>query len=98
MGRHGDPATLPDLGHVLVDDDARPADQLRAIAVQASLLGAGSLDADVIESLPRRAAVVRRYLAIEGHRALVVQEAFLPLSARGLIERAIAGRSDLPAT
>ena len=74
-----------------------PEDQLRSIAVQASLLGAGSLDAVIVHRLPRRPKAVRRYLAVEGHRALAAQELLLPRSARSLIDRGEAARSDSPA-
>ena len=39
--------------------------------MQASLIAAGSLDPDVVRPLVRHPRLARRYLAIEGHRALV---------------------------
>jgi nitric oxide reductase NorD protein len=83
---------------VFVDAEAGPAEQLRCIAVQASLLGAGSLDAGILSRLPRRPAMARRYLAVEGHRALDEHEPLLPLPVRRLIDRGMAARSDSPAT
>src|SRR5438309_9591318 len=96
-GDPGQPAWT-DGATVFVPADAIWADQVCAIAVQASLLGAGSLEPEVFAELPRcRSAAVRRYLAIEGHRALAEHEALLPLSARALIDRAMAARSESPA-
>src|SRR5437660_662250 len=81
---------------VFVDGEASRVDQLRRVAVQAALLSAGSLDADVVDRL-RRPAVARRYLAVEGHRALAAQEALLPQAARRLIDHSTAARSGSPA-
>ncbi|HMG25838.1 MAG TPA: VWA domain-containing protein [Acidimicrobiia bacterium] len=82
---------------VFVDADANPRDRLRRVAVQASLLGAASLEPDVVARLRRRPALSRRYLAVEGHRALAAHEPLLPASAQSLIDRAVAARSDSPA-
>jgi hypothetical protein len=79
---------------VFVDGEASARDQVRAVAVQASLLAAGSLGPDVVGRLGRRG---RRYLAVEGHRALAAQEAMLPIGVRGLIDREIAACSESPA-
>jgi len=89
-------ATWTDGASVFVDAEASSADQLRGVAVQAALLAAGSLDADIVAGL-RRPAVVRRYLAIEGHRALAAQEPLLPPVARRLIDHGAAACSDSPA-
>src|SRR5919109_1885525 len=83
---------------VFVHADADAVAQLRCVAVQASLCGAGSLDPEILGGLPRRPALARRYLAVEGHRALAEQEPLLPLSVRRLIDRGMAARSDSPAT
>lgn len=82
---------------VFADVDANPRDQLRCVAVQAALLAAGSLDPEVMRGLARRPAVARRYLALEGHRALAAQEAMLPTVVCSLIDRAVAARSESPA-
>jgi Mg-chelatase subunit ChlD len=82
---------------IFADVDASPRDQLVSIVVQAALLGAGSLDPEIVPGLARRAALARRYLAVEGHRALATQQAFLPPAACSLIDPAIAARSDSPA-
>ncbi|WP_335583165.1 nitric oxide reductase activation protein NorD [Mycobacterium kansasii] len=83
---------------IFVDADLPGRDQLQSLAVQASLLAAGSLEPDVIRALTRRPAVARRYLAVEGHRALAANEYWLPEPTRGLIDRDIAARTDSPAT
>jgi hypothetical protein len=94
-----EPGTLAwtDGATVYVDADARPSEQLRSIAVQAALLNAESLQRDILGSLGRRPALTRRYLAVEGHRALAAQEAMLPLPARLLIDHSVAARSKSPA-
>jgi len=79
---------------VFVDREAGPRDQVRAVAVQACLLAAGSLGPEVLGRIGRRE---RRYLGVEGHRALAAQEAVLPLGVRGVIDRATAARSGSPA-
>jgi hypothetical protein len=76
---------------IYVPPDAPPA----SIAVQASLIAAGSLDGEVLRSLGRNRARARRYLAVEGHRALAANEAVLPRYARRLIDRSVT--SDSPA-
>jgi nitric oxide reductase NorD protein len=82
---------------VFVDGEVSPRDQVRAVAVQASLLAAGSLGPDILRGLGRRGLMGQRYLAVEGHRALAAQEVILPGVVRGLIDRATATRSGSPA-
>src|SRR5437868_2315992 len=67
---------------IFIDAGADPSRQLVMLAVQCSLLGAGSLDATVLAALARRPALARRYLAVEGHRALNGHEHLLPTSVR----------------
>jgi nitric oxide reductase NorD protein len=81
---------------VFVDARAEPADQVVMVAVQASLLAAGSLAPGVVRQLARRPALARRYLSVEGHRALAVNEPFLPPAVRTLIDREPATRVDRP--
>jgi nitric oxide reductase NorD protein len=71
--------------------------QLHALAVQASLLSAGSLAPEIIGKFKHKPAVARRYLAIEGHRALSANDHLLPPGVWPLIDREIAARSDSPA-
>jgi nitric oxide reductase NorD protein len=82
---------------IFVGVDLDPRDVLRSIAVQASLLGADSLAPEIVTKLERRAALRRRYLAIEGNRALAAHDDLLPESARSLIDPVLAARSSSPA-
>jgi hypothetical protein len=75
---------------VFVDPAAPASDQVVTVAVQASLLAAGSLDADLVRRLVRRPALARRYLALEGHRALAANEPLVPPAARRLIDHDVA--------
>ncbi|MFA5941072.1 MAG: VWA domain-containing protein [Sinimarinibacterium sp.] len=70
--------------------------QLKELCVQSALLAAGSLDPDVVRRLARRTELARRYLAVEGHRALAALEDVLPPVMRPLIDRAMAARSTSP--
>lgn len=49
-------------------------EQRREVMVQASLLGAGSLDPRYVKSLRGRRVLARRYLALEGRRVLGIDE------------------------
>jgi nitric oxide reductase NorD protein len=81
---------------VFVDAHADAADLVRMVAVQASLLAAGSLRPGVARQLARRPALARRYLAVEGHRALVANEQVLPPGVRTLIDRRMGTSVDGP--
>lgn len=93
----GEP-TWTDGNTVFLDPAAPARTQVQALAVQATLLSAGSLEPDVLRKLKRRPAVARRYLAIEGHRALAANEGWLPPVARGLFDLDAAACSDSPAS
>ena len=82
---------------VFVDPGAPARTRLESVAVQASLIAAGSLDPEVIGALVRHRRLTKRYLAIEGHRALSANRALLPNSLGVLADRSIAERSDSPA-
>lgn len=82
---------------VFIDASLGRREQLDALAVQASLLAAGSLHANITHRLKRRPAVARRYLALEGHRALASIKGILPLSLHALIDCDVAARADSPA-
>ncbi|RDI56105.1 nitric oxide reductase activation protein NorD [Nocardia mexicana] len=56
-------------------------EQRRELLVQAALLAAGSLDRQWVKALRGRPALARRYLALEGHRALAELAGSLPLAA-----------------
>lgn len=95
-GESGEPAWT-DGKAVFVDAGVGRREQVEAVAVQASLLAAGSLDSDVVRRLARRPALTRRYLAVEGHRALAAIEDLLPPAVRSLIDFNVAARADSPA-
>jgi nitric oxide reductase NorD protein len=82
---------------VFVDAGISRREQVEAVAVQASLLAAGSLETDVVRRLTRRPALARRYLALEGHRALAAIEDLLPPPVGSLIDANVASRADSPA-
>jgi nitric oxide reductase NorD protein len=82
---------------IYIDAAARARVRLEAVAVQASMIAAGSLDPDVVRSLVRRPRMARRYLAVEAHRALVSSADLLPSVLASLGNRDIAARSDSPA-
>jgi nitric oxide reductase NorD protein len=75
---------------VYVERGATPEDQIRMLAVQASLLAAGSFDPDILRHLLRRPGLGRRYLAVEGHRALLANEPVLPPLVCPLIDHDLA--------
>ncbi|MBH0778019.1 nitric oxide reductase activation protein NorD [Nocardia bovistercoris] len=56
-------------------------EQRRELLVQAALLGAGSLHPRLVRPLRRRPALARRYLALEGRRALAGLAGTIPLAA-----------------
>ena len=93
-GQPGEP-TWTDGRAIFVDADASVRAQIEAIAVQASLLAAGSLTPDIVRRL-RRPALARRYLAIEGHRALSEVGGLLPRVLREMIDPDLAARADSP--
>ena len=63
-------AAWTDGSSIFVDPEAQAGHLLASVVVQAALLGAGSLDRQMIAALVRRPTLARRYLAVEGHRAL----------------------------
>lgn len=94
-GEPGAP-TWTDGIRVFVDDSASRAIQLESVAVQASLLAAGGLEPPQVRKLLRRPALARRYLAIEGNRALSANEDLLPPAVRSLIDLDAAARVGSP--
>ncbi len=81
---------------IFVDAAAGPLAQLEAVAVQASMIAAGSLEPDLVGALVRHRKLAKRYLSIEGHRALVANAPVLPSVLASLANRDIADRSDSP--
>ncbi|OBA97156.1 nitric oxide reductase activation protein [Mycobacteriaceae bacterium 1482268.1] len=94
-GEPGEPAWTDGIS-VFVDPAESPRRQLEAVTVQASLLAAGALDPGIVRKLVRRPALAKKYLAVEGHRALAANEDLLPYPVRSLIDLGIAGRTDSP--
>ncbi|OBI19884.1 nitric oxide reductase activation protein [Mycobacterium sp. E2462] len=80
-----------------LDAGAPARAQLAAVAVQASLIAAGSLDPGVVRPLVRHPNWARRYLALEGHRALVANAGLLPATLASLGDSDTACRSGSPA-
>ncbi|MFB4309559.1 nitric oxide reductase activation protein NorD [Actinomadura sp. GTD37] len=69
-------------GRVVFVSAAGSADrQRREVLVQSALLGAGSLDRRWVRALRGRPSVARRYLALEGRRALAGLAVHSPLAA-----------------
>ncbi len=93
------PGALPwtDGQTIFVDAAAGGRATLKAIAVQASLIAAGSLAPGVVRSLVRQPRLARRYLAVEAHRALVANGDLLPGTLASLGNRDIASRTESPA-
>lgn len=81
---------------IFVNPDAPKTTPLRSVVVQAALLGAGSFDQEILERLARGTKLCRRYLSVEGHRALTALEPMLPPSARSLCDPGIAALSTSP--
>lgn len=90
----GEPGELAwtDGATIFVAADER--DALHSSAVQASLVASGSLAPTLMDKLARRPAPTRRYLALEGHRALAEMQDLLPAPVRRLVDRETASRSE----
>lgn len=95
-GDRGEPAWT-DGFTVFVDAAESEASQLESVTVQASLLAGGGLAPDVVRKLVRRPKLARKYLAVEGQRALGANEDLLPYPVRSLIDLDLATRADSPA-
>jgi len=83
-------STWTDGKTVFIDATLNDREQLIALIVQASLLSAGSLTANILHGIARRPRVLARYLAIEGHRALANNEPLLPPFMRSVLDKKIA--------
>ena len=81
---------------IFLGPDASETAVLQCVLVQAALLGAGSFDGEIVDRLVRSTKLCRRYLFVEGHRALEALEAMLPPSARRLSNPGIAALSKSP--
>ena len=82
---------------IFVDPGAPHRATIEAVAVQASLIAAGSLEAGIVRALNRKDRVAARYLAVEGHRALMANAGVLPGALASLADAAVAGVSNSPA-
>ncbi len=94
--RPGDPPWT-DGQTVFVDTSLPVRATLEAIAVQASMIAAGSLDPEIVRPLARHSRSAKRYLAVEGHRALVANADVLPRVLTSVGDPDIAQRSNSPA-
>ncbi|WP_370462753.1 nitric oxide reductase activation protein NorD [Mycobacterium sp. Marseille-P9652] len=95
---HASPGPAWTDGHTIYVDACAPSRaRLEAVAVQASMIGAGSLDAVVARAILHRPRLATRYLAVEGHRALVGNSDLLPATLASLGDPEIACRSGSPA-
>jgi hypothetical protein len=83
---------------VFVDPSVRPRANLESVAVHASLIAADSLAPHVVGALVRHPRLARRYLAVEGHRALAAIGDLLPGVLNSLTDPEMASRSDSPAS
>ncbi len=79
---------------VYVDASAPLRTQYETVAVQASMIAAGSLTPEVVRALVRHPRLAKRYLAIEGHRALLDNSALLPSVLAAAMVPDIGRRSD----
>ena len=94
----GDPGVLSwtDGRTVFVPVEADHQTQLQCVLVQASLLCAGSLKPAILQKLTRKRTAARRYLSLEGHRALTSLRDLLPVAAFLAADPLTAGRTDSP--
>jgi nitric oxide reductase NorD protein len=92
----GEPAWT-DGATVFIDAGASAVQQVESVTVQASLLAGGGLAPDLVRKLIRRPALARRYLAVEGQRALAANDDLLPFRVRSMVDLDLAMRSDSPA-
>jgi nitric oxide reductase activation protein len=68
-------------GRVIYVSTDDPSTQRREILVQSGLLGAGSLNPQIVKALRGRPKLAHRYLALEGRRVLADLARTLPLAA-----------------
>ena len=84
-------------GHtVFIDAEAPHQTQVLCVAVQACLLCAGSLEPRVLDKLARKPPAARRYLSLEGHRALNALWGLLPTTVLPATDHLTAHRTDSP--
>ena len=83
---------------VFIDGEAAHQAQVQCVVVQASLLCAGSLEPQVLGKLARKPSATRRYLSLEGHRALAALWGLLPTPVLPATDPLTAQRTDSPQT
>ena len=81
---------------VFIDPETSGPCQIESVTVQASLVASGSLAPELMRQLLRRPALARRYLTVEGQRALSANDDLLPYPVRRLIDLDIAPRASSP--
>lgn len=81
---------------VFIDAEAAHQTQVQCVAVQASLLSAGSFEPRVLDKLVRKPSATSRYLSLEGHRALTALWGLLPTTVLPAIDPLTAQRTDSP--
>ncbi len=81
---------------VFVDAAETHQTQSQCVVVQASLLCVGSFEPHVLHKLIRKPSATRRYLSLEGHRALTVLRDVLPATICPAPDPVTAQRSDSP--
>lgn len=79
---------------IFIDPAAGRRAALESVALHASLIAADSLATDIVRQLARRSRVAKRYLALEGHRALAANSALLPEMLTSLCDVEVASISD----
>jgi nitric oxide reductase NorD protein len=89
-------ATWTDGQRILIDPALDRTELLRGLTLQACLLASDSLRPDVLADLARRPRLRRRYLRVEGARALASQYDLLPPSVRAVTDRQFAVQTDSP--
>lgn len=82
---------------IFVDPSLPTRANLAAVAVQASMIAAQSFDPAVVRSLTGHSRSAKRYLAVEGHRALIANADVLPQVLASFGDPGIARRSANPA-
>ena len=80
VAQPGRPAST-DGSTIFVSPGVPPDQQRREVVVQSALLAAGSLDRQIIRALRARPTLARRYLAVEGYRALADLGGQAPIAA-----------------
>lgn len=95
-GRPDEPAWSD--GHTIVVDPTQDTQRtIEAVVVHAALIGAGSLTGEILRPLVWRRRLRRRFLCIEGPRAIAGLRGLLPRSLTYMICDDAAALSDSPA-